>query len=159
TTFAAPGRRKLFVDYWNELQRSLRSRPAPLPAIDFSDLGIGQTEIQSLRAAGLWTVLEGTLREEGGRIPAEASGDHRRLLEAVQLWREGNAAFTKGHPDVALASFEEASRRVPAGRIYEMNAVLALAALGRWRDVDSRLMPLYGEWADDLRLPAVMAMI
>src|SRR5262245_15783712 len=56
--YVAPGRRKLFIDYWHDYMRSLHGRPAPLPVIEFSDLGIRPTDIQSLKASGLWTVLE-----------------------------------------------------------------------------------------------------
>ena len=37
---------KLFVDYWLEQQRLLRSQPRPLPAVDFADYGL---------SASVWT--------------------------------------------------------------------------------------------------------
>jgi tetratricopeptide (TPR) repeat protein len=157
--FAAPGRKKLFVDYWNDHQRSLRSRPGPLPATSLSDFGIFPSDFQSLRVAGLWGVLQRTLEGHPGPVPDSAVADHRRFLEAAVLWFEGNRALNSGKADVAFDRFEAAFRLVPAGKIYELNAVLSLAALGRWEQVDARLARIIGEWRDDMRLPAAMAMI
>jgi hypothetical protein len=40
-----------------------------------------------------------------------------------------------------------------------MDALLALAALGRWQEVDPRLGRIYSDWQGDLRLPVVLAKI
>ena len=40
-----------------------------------------------------------------------------------------------------------------------MNAILALAALHAWPQVDTRLMAIYADWVNDIRFPAAIAMI
>jgi tetratricopeptide (TPR) repeat protein len=157
--FVAPGRRKLFIDYWIDNQRSLRARPRSLPVIDFSDLGIRPQHMLSLRAEGLSSFLEQIVAGRLGTVPDRASAENRRLLQAVVSWRAGHDALNDGQAAVALARFEDAARLVPEGKIYAMGAVLSLAALGRWVEVDTRLDRIYPDWRDDIRFPAAVAMI
>lgn len=159
--FAAPGRRKLFVDYWIESQRKLRNQPVPIEAIDLSDFGIRRREASSLRAEGLWELLLRLAAGQAGQadIPEAASGENRRLLEAVAFWLEGTRAFAGKQPSLALRKFGEAEALVPSGKIYSINLLLSLAALGRWEEVDTRLAGVYSDWQNDLRFPAAMAMI
>ena len=99
------------------------------------------------------------LAGQPSRIPDAASSENRRLLEGVILWSEGIAAFRQGNKALARIRFDDAVRRVPSGKIYAMNAVLTLAALGQWKDVDARLGSIYWEWRNDVRFPAAAAMI
>jgi tetratricopeptide (TPR) repeat protein len=158
--FAAPGRRKLFVDYWNEYQRTIHGRPGPIPVTEFSDLGIRSAEIQSLQQAGLWELLQEIVTSNRDRtIPPSASPENRRLLQAVGAWRSGSVALSSGRPEVALERFEEAAFLAPGGKVYAMNAALSLAALGRWPEVDNLLARIYADWRDDIRFPVAAAMI
>ena len=75
------------------------------------------------------------------------------------LWADGTAALNGGSAAIALERFESASRLAPGGKIYELNAVLSLAALDAWPQVDTRLSAIYADWVNDIRLPAAMAMI
>ena len=159
--FVAPGRRKLFVDYWNDSQRNSRGQPVPLDIMDLSDLGVGPKEVESLKADGVWELL---LQMAGGQRPRsvtslDISSEGGRLLQAVSSWSNGCAALRRGEAAAALGSFEKAERLVPAGKIFGLNAVLSLAALGRSQDVDARLSAISAEWQNDLRFPAALAMI
>jgi len=58
-----------------------------------------------------------------------------------------------------LERFESASRLAPGGKIYELHAILSLAALNEWQQVDTRLPGIYAAWIDDIRFPAALAMI
>src|SRR5262245_5404709 len=101
--FVAPGRRKLFIDYWNESQRQVRSRPGPLEVIELADLGIRSREIQLLRSEGLWDLLlqliAGNHRTD---IPPSVSMEARQVLRAVSLWKRGCEAMEEGETRVAL---------------------------------------------------------
>ena len=159
--FVAPGRRKLFVDYWNDSQRNSRGQPVPLDIMDPSDLGVGPKEVESLKADGVWELL---LQMAGGQRPRsvtslDISSESSRLLQAVSSWSNGCAALRRGEAAAALGSFEKAERLAPAGKIFGLNAVLSFAALGRWHDVDARLSAISAEWQNDLRFPAALAMI
>jgi hypothetical protein len=157
--FAAPGRKKFFVDYWDEHQRARLGRPRSVPAMDFSDLGVLPGDIQSLKEAGLWDAWRQTFAGQRGRALDGASVDHQRLFELAALWVEGSGALNGGNAAVALERFESASRLAPDGKIYALNAVLSLAALGAWPQVDARLAAIYADWVNDIRFPAAMAMI
>jgi len=158
--FVAPGRRKLFVDYWNDYHRARLAQPAPLPVTELSDLGLRPVDIQSLKAAGLWDLLrQAATGNPLIAIPPNVSADHQRIFRAIREWRAGNSALTARQPGAALAHFEEAGRLLPTGKIYAMSAVLSLAALGRWQAVDTQLAQIYPDWRDDVRLPVAAAMI
>jgi hypothetical protein len=157
--FAAPGRKKFFVDYWDDLRRAQLARPRVIPAIDLSDFGIGSDDLRSLRAAGLWDQWQQALAGKPVPAPKGTSTEHARLFDAAALWAEGSTALNNGQAALALQRFESASRLVPAARIYQLNAVLALAALGEWSQVDARLPGIYAEWVNDIRFPAALAMI
>ncbi len=159
--FVAPGRRKFFIDYWNDSQRQLRSRPAPLEVMQLSDLGVRSRQIQSLRREELWDLLLQLISGEKRRtnIPNNISAENVPVLQAVAIWREACEAMKNGELKIALSGFDKASQLVPSGKIYLMNAVLALAGLGEWPEVDVRLGAIYSEWQSDLRLPVVLAKI
>jgi tetratricopeptide (TPR) repeat protein len=159
--FVAPGRRKLFIDYWSESQRRLHSKPEPLEVMELSDLGIRSREIQSLRREGLWDLLLQLISSKKQRsvIPDDVSTESSQLLHAVGFWRESCEAMKKGETTAALAGFEKADQLVPSGKIYGMDAVLALAALGQWQAVDARLARVYSDWQGDLRLPVALAKV
>jgi tetratricopeptide (TPR) repeat protein len=157
--FVAPGRRKLFFDTWNDAQALLRSKPSCLPAIDLADLGVGADELDDLKRDGLLPVLEQLIAGSPVQIPDKGSASSLRALQAVLLWKGGCAALQRGDADTALERFSKAKDILPAGNLYETSAVLSLAALGRWNDVDVRLAGLHAAWKDDPRLPLLLAMI
>ena len=159
--FVAPGRRKLFFDYWSDAQRRQSSELGPIKAVSLSDLGIHQREIERIKAAGMWESFVTLVNGRAGRseIPQETPSDVRQLLEAVALWSEGANALKNRNAEQALERFDAAGSLVPSGKIYDLNAVLALAALQRWDAVDERLARIYSSWQEDIRFPFVMATI
>jgi hypothetical protein len=159
--FVAPGRKKLFVDRWNDYYRAMLQHPQVLPAIDLADFGLGAAEVQAFKREGLLNALEAMLN---GKPFAAALLEHGtranlRLFYAISLWRLGNEQLARQQPEAALASFTEAGSQAPAGKIYQLSAVLALAALGRWAEVDDRLPLLYADWHTDVRFAIASAMI
>ena len=114
--FAAPGRKKFFVDYWDEQQRALLGRPRSIPAMDFADFGILPGDIQSLKDAGFWDALQQILAGQPVHVPAGASAAHRKLFEAAAVWVAGTAALNSGDAATALERFESASRLAPGGK-------------------------------------------
>jgi hypothetical protein len=90
----------------------------------------------------------------------EASSERtRRLLEALNTWHAGCDALRKRRGAAALASFDDALRKVPEGKIYELSRWLALAMLGRWHEVDRGLSVAYPDWEADPRFGIVQAML
>jgi tetratricopeptide (TPR) repeat protein len=81
------------------------------------------------------------------------------LFQVAALWIDGTTALNNGKAATALERFESAARLAPGGKIYELNAILALAALNAWEQVDARLPAIYADWVNDIRFPAAIAMI
>jgi tetratricopeptide (TPR) repeat protein len=157
--FVAPGRRKLFFDTWNDTQALLRSKPTCLPAIDLSDFGLTHEAIEALERDDLMKTLENLIDGRPATIPDRGSSESVRALQAVLLWKGGCAALQRGEAETALERFTKALERAPGATMYDASAVLSLAALDRWDQVDVRLAGMHGAWRDDPRLPLLLAMI
>jgi hypothetical protein len=157
--FVAPGRRKLFVDYWNSAQRAGAAHPAPLPVMSLVDLGIGSAETASLRRAGAGDLLGQILSGKLEKLPDDLLDINRTILQSVIAWRDGARALAAGDAEVALTRFDRASQLAPSAPLFRMDAVIALVNLGRWGEVDLRLPQIVPQWRDDPRLPATLAMI
>ena len=157
----APGRRKLFIDYWRDLQKSARRTPQCVPTTGFSDFGISNDELQQADDSGLLKHLEQVLQERGSAImpglidelPAVAK------LQAVARWRRGCYLLEQREPEQALDYFRQAEAAVPEGKIYKLSSALALAAMGKFSQVDVRIATAYGLWYGDERFAAAQAMI
>jgi len=157
--FVAPGRRKLFFDTWNDAQALLRSKPVCLPAIDLADFGLTADAIEALKRDGLLPALENLIDGRPATIPDRGSAGSVRALQAVLLWKGGCSALRRGDAETALDRFTKAIESAPGGTMYEVSAVLSLAALRLWDQVDIRLAELHAAWKDDPRLPLLLAMI
>ena len=84
STFVAPGRKKFFVDYWDEHQRAFLGRPRSVPPMDLRDFGVQPAEVQSLKQAGLLNAWQQALAGQTPGVP-EASAEQRRLFELASL--------------------------------------------------------------------------
>ena len=157
--FVAPGRRKLFVDYWNETRRARAAHPAPLPIMSLADLGIGMAETAALRQNGAGELLGEALSGRLAKVPDEVSGPSRTILESVIRWGAGASALTAGDAELALAMFDRATKLSPSAPLFQMDAVMALANLARWDEADRRLAGIVPQWRDDPRLPTALATI
>jgi len=159
--FAAPGRRRLFVDRLLRDGSLLQGRPACFPVSEPVDFGLDVPDVATLKNAGALERLEAfaTGRQPSPRArPDELSGRPADLLEAAGEWREGCAALASGDPGRALTRFESASSK-SRGRIYRLSTALALAALGRFVEADEILGASSAEWAGDPRYTLALAIV
>ena len=160
--FAAPGRRRLFTDAWLEaVQRVGRDRGCPR-ATGPGDFGYSIDDMRAVaRAAGadLLTALR-TFPNAAGRGPEKpASLGLAAGLAPVFAWQRGCDALAAGRVEESLAAFEEAARARPAGRIYHLSAIAALARLDRFAEAEARLDALAPSAGDDPRLGLAAAQI
>ena len=157
----APGRRKLFVDTWNDSYKKMLKQPNVIPCIDLTDFGIGAAEIASLKQEELMRplgdLLSGTAL--GPKALDHASPNNARLMTAVALWMFGNTRLCRRESELALKDFEGAARLAPEGKIFKLSAILALAALKRWEEVDTGLARIHSEWQNDVRFSVASAMV
>ncbi len=160
--FVAPGRRKLFVDAWLDNQKRARARPACLPVSSIGDVGASADDIALMEQDGSIGMLVSALRSGRSLAPAriaELDEPESYLLAALASWQDGCAALGKGRGDRALARFDQAIELSPKGAIYRLSRVLALAALGRWHDVDHELSVAYADWQGDVRFALTQGMV
>jgi len=157
-SFAAPGRRRLYIDAWLDAMRELNRTHGCLPPSGPEDFGLGEEEIRSIgRAVSFDPVAAAlSLGEGGGASLPQAIA---RRLEPIALWARGCGSLEKGKVAEALAAFDGAARLEPAGRLYALSAVLALARLGRFEEADARLPVLAPAWRDDPRFEVTSAAV
>jgi tetratricopeptide (TPR) repeat protein len=160
--FAAPGRRKLFIDSFGEYQRLLRERPRCLPVVGPEDFGLTPSDLQALVAAGFADTLQHLVAGAGAplpRLPSERGPERwRRLLDAAFAWSEGCSALERGDASRAHARIEAAAEAAPEGPLFSLSAALALAALGRIDEADARLA-LVSEWRHEPRYAVASAYV
>lgn len=157
----APGRRKLFVDYWRDLQKTARQAPQCVPTTAFSDFGISNDELVQADDAGLLKHLEQLLQAQADTITPGLIDDlpTNLKLRAVAMWRRGCYLLERHEAEQALDYFRQAEVAVPEGKIYNLSSALALAALGEFSQADLRIAAAYGLWYGDERFAAAQAMI
>lgn len=159
--FAAPGRRRLFVDSLLRDRSLLMGRPQCLPFSEPRDLGVDASDMAAFRSAGALERFEKLATGPGPSSlfrPDGLSGRPAELFEAAAEWREGCRALSRAEPARALARFESAFTR-SRGRMYRLSAALALAALGRAVDADEALSETAPEWASDTRFTLALAIV
>jgi tetratricopeptide (TPR) repeat protein len=157
--FVAPGRRKLFIDYWISAQQARATHPEPLPLMSLADLGIGSAETAALRQDGAGELLGQALSGKLATVPDDVPAPSRTILQSVIAWSDGARALRGGDAELALARFDRASQLSPSAPLPRMDAVMALAHLARWDEVERRLAAIVPQWRDDPRLPAALATI
>lgn len=155
----APGRRKLFIDYWTELNRTLRSRPQCMPFLFVDDLGLDVTETRRRYGnKGVESLLTlATTREVKSLNLGEASADPQ--LKAVLEWRLGCDALDAADYPRALDKFERSLEILPHGKLIKLSKVMALEGLRRLDEADSLLAAIYVQWVYDERFASAQAMI
>jgi len=155
--FVAPGRHRLFFDYWSEARHARAGRPAPLALMSLADLGISSTDAAALREGGAAELLGQALSGKLVTVPDEQREPARQVLESVIAWHDGADELASGDARSALAQFDRAARLSRSAPLIEMDAVMALASLGRWNEADLRLANAAPLWRDDPRLPSALA--
>ncbi len=158
--YMAPGRRRLFVDAWNDYQRLMRAQPGCLPATDLADFGIRTGGYDARHDKRLMNRLRSILHDPQPRVDwAANTTEAGKIVEAVATWVEGCAALRSDRANHALEAFDQAAEDFPGGRIYHLSSVLALARLGRWEEVDFRLSVIRALFLDDPRFAIASAAV
>lgn len=155
TSLVAPGRRKLFVEYWRDFQKLRREQPVCLPALSVADFGLS---LQEIDAASRSTVLQlADLAPGDGRNEKQIVAS--KPADGVVLWHRGCFALANEHYDDATQLFERAAQLLPQSRLIALSKVLSRAGAGRWDAVDRELALIYPTWWGDERWVAAQGMI
>ena len=156
--FAAPGRRKLFVDLFNDYRRQLQGRPRCLPPSAPEELGLNADDLFALARDGRLDALQQALAGGPPRALAVHGEARERVLGAVSDWSAGCRALESGDAAGAQALFTKAATAVPEGWIYRLSSVLALAGLKRFAEADELLLSL-ADGRDDPRYAVASAYV
>ena len=159
--FIAPGRRKLFIDLWNEQRQLSHGKLVCLPMTSLMDFGIPtsmRSEFKRQGAFGFVNSLFLNSNGDGDGIERFTSpvGDYLRGMHA---WYQGCNALERNEAEKALALFQEASNAITNSRLIELSETMAHAALKSWDEVIYRLSFTYAEWDYDSRYDIALAMI
>jgi hypothetical protein len=159
--FAAPGRRKFFVDSYSEEASEfhrLRKPGSPLscpPVLALDEVGLAPRDLAETRAAGRLEALAALLSTG----PAAGRAFTAPRLAPVWLWKTGCAALAGGRAAEALTAFETAARQSPQAPLFGLSRLLALTALKRLNEADDLLVDLHARWRDDPRYALASALL
>lgn len=156
-TFVAPGRRKLFIDRWNDRQHLLQANPACLPFSKAEDFGLSQEWLNANIDKATRKVFWQALSDSSQAIILPPPLDAWRA--GIAAWREGCRYLSEGKPDQALKFFAKAGQNLPDAPLPELSHIQALAALGRWSEVDAALAIASRSWGADLRFAVAVGQI
>lgn len=154
--FVAPGRRKLFVDIWDDYHRKLYGKIQCLPGVQSMDFGIDIDTFTALAASGHYDTLNRLLENQ-----AVEPGNWQDVnyLQAIQLWQQGCANMKQQQWQRAISDFSEAGELVGSARLYPLSLALAYAGAGDYEQADSLLAMIQSEWVNEPRLSVAYAMI
>ncbi len=154
--FVAPGRRKLFVDIWNDYHQTLYGKIQCLPAVQSMDLGVDFDVFTDLMANQHYDILKQLLANQ-----TIEPGDWQSnpYLQAINLWRRGCSNLISKNWQQAIAEFSEASELVNSARMYRLSLALAYAAAGDYARSDALLASIQSEWINEPRLSVAYAMV
>lgn len=154
--FVAPGRRKLFVDIWNDYHQALYGKIQCLPAVQSTDLGVDFDVFTELVANQYYDVLNRLLTQQSVEPGDWQSNSY---LKAIGLWHSGCANMIRKNWQQAIAEFSEAGELVYNARIYRLSLALAYAGAGDYARSDALLASIQSEWISEPRLSIAYAMV
>jgi hypothetical protein len=154
--FVAPGRRKLFVDIWDDYHKKMYGKIQCLPGVRSIDFGIDIDVFNTLVASNYYDLLNQLL--ENQRVEPGDWQDNP-FLSAIYSWQKGCSSLKQKDWPQAIASFTNASNLVNTARLYSLSLALAYAGGGDFQQSDMLLASIQSEWVDDQRLSVAYAMI
>lgn len=158
--FVAPGRRKLFVDTWNDYHKQLYGSIQCIPAVSSRDFGIDADVYLEIAEQGYLESLNRLLGDNPAKLPDKA-GNWRQnpYLKALADWRFGCQALKKKDWATAVEKFESASTLIPGARLNPLSLALSHAGAGHYPQADPLMASLQPDWINDQRFAVAQAMI
>jgi hypothetical protein len=154
--FVAPGRRKLFVDIWNDYHQALYGKIQCLPAVQSMDLGVDFDVFTDLMATHHYDTLTKLLANQQVEPGDWQSNPY---LQAIDLWRKGCSNLSGKNWQQAIAEFDEANQLISSARMYRLSLALAYAGAGDYARSDALLASIQSEWVNEPRLSVAYAMV
>ena len=120
--FVAPGRRKLFVDSWDDYHQQLYGKIQCIPGVQSIDFGIDIDVFHELLANKFYDILNQLLEGKGAE---PGSWQSNRYLSAIEWWQQGCSDLQQKNWQQAITSFEKANELVGNARLYTLSLALA----------------------------------
>ena len=154
--FVAPGRRKLFVDAWNDYHKKLYGKIQCIPGVEINDFGINTEQFFELVKQGHHELLSNLLENN---LPEIESWRNNHHLYAIYHWQKGCSFLKKRKWQQAIDYFREAGNLVGNARIYPLSLALAHAGAEQYQQADNLIAGIQVDWINDQRLAVANAMI
>lgn len=143
-----------YLDEFLEFKKLELARPQCLPATSYRDFGIDRGR---LKADPDYREALAQLFVPNKDFPW-ASPPADPVLKGVYLWRQGCLELSAGRAEQARARFSKSLEFLPDAPVVLAGAVAAALSLGNRVEAEHLLFDLYQPWAEDARLPVVLAM-
>jgi hypothetical protein len=155
TKWVAPGRKKLFIDIWDDYHRQLYGMIQCVPGVEAIDFAIDDDVFRDLLSQGLLDqvndLLEGKPVEPGDWM-------NNPYLQAIHSWQSGCQELLEKNWTAAIEHFQHSRELVPNARIYPLSLFLAYAGAGDYTQLDL-MLGIEADWYNDARLSVAKAMI
>jgi tetratricopeptide (TPR) repeat protein len=149
--FQAPGRRKLFIDAWQDkLASSEQTRCPRLERPD--DFGVASSNL-SLSGEALGALPAGAIQS------LQSAPDGAALVRSIEAWQAGCRALDGGDAKGALASFDLGLAARARAPLLDLSRALALAKLERWQEAELTLSRTSRAFIGDPRWEIVAASV
>ncbi|VAX35600.1 hypothetical protein MNBD_UNCLBAC01-1911 [hydrothermal vent metagenome] len=155
--FVAPGRRKFFVDIWNDYHQKLYGKLQCLAAFTVEDFGIDPYELQIFSLKFIQELVEADSNFDFKKFN-KLVGEHQELV-FIASWLEGCRDLENEKWDKAIAHFIALTKSKPKSLIYQISLALAYSGKSDFDKVDKIIAQERWKWPDDLRWNIILAML
>ena len=151
--YIAPGKRKLWIDAWFDVQSLEKGKIVCIPPTDFRDLGISGEDAIDLKGNKLKRLEKVLLLNE------ETNYFDKNIIRAVSRWKEGCRLLQAGDSDGATDLFRQALDLNPRARMFKLSLAMAQGAGGNFQDAEKLMTASADEWRGEPRFGVAIAML
>ncbi len=157
--FVAPGRKKLFVDSWNDYRKNLYRQLQCMPILSFSDIGISEESFDTFNHEGLLVLAKQLFEDKLSSSDMEINQIKNPHILALLYWRQGCEALLLKKWDNAIKLFIEAEKMVDKAPIISLSKAIAFAGNNDMSSANELLWDLAYSELNNSQIRVATAMI